>query len=160
MIVPDDVRSPKLLNGPLFVMVPLMLSITPLLVNVPEVVITPPLAMLIFPSFTITPLLVTVPMSKLTFDAITSVSVGPITRVATTHVEVTEFHVPPTAGATQDILSLTVEVNAAALGAERAKTEINATNTGSIRIFFMFVIINIMVDIVLRHADMNVCLMN
>jgi hypothetical protein len=141
-------------------MVPLMLSITPLLVNVPEVVITPPLAMLIVPSFTITPLLVTVPMSKLTFDAITSVSVGPITRVVTTHVEVTEFHVPPTAGDSQDILSLTVEVSAAAFGAERAKTEINATNTGSIRIFFMFVIISILADIVLSRADMNVYLMN
>jgi len=103
---------------------------------------TPPLFSRIFPSFWMTPLLVTVPMLKLTFDATINVSPGPITRVATVHVEVSEVHTPPTDGASHDILSLTVEDAAIAFWAENPRTKIIATSTGSTSIFFMYVIVS------------------
>ena len=114
---------------------------------------TPPLFSRIFPSFWMTPLLVTVPMLKLTFDATINVSPGPITRVVTVHVEVSEVHTPPTDGDSHDILSLTVEDAAIAFWADNPTTEINITNTGSIRICFMFVIVSLILCIVLSRAD-------
>ena len=142
VMVPDEVIVPKFANGPLFVIVPPLFVMIPLLLTVPEVVMTPPLAMRIVPSFAMMPLLVTVPMLKTTFELIANVSVGPITRVPTVHVEVPFVQTPPTDGDWHDSASDTVEVTAIAFWAEKTRTEIITTNAGSIRICFMFVIIS------------------
>jgi hypothetical protein len=156
VIVPDEEMMPKLLNGPLFVIVPLLLAMIPLLVTVPEVVMTPPLAMLIAPSFVMTPLLVIVPMFKTTFDATTNVSAGPITRVLISHAEVTLFHTPPIDGDWHDSRSDTVKVSAIAFWAEIPRTEIITASTGSTSAFFMYVITSLIVGNAIRsrlHLD-------
>ena len=115
------------------------------MVNVPEVVMTPPLLMRIVPLFWMIPLLVTVPMLKRTCLPIANVSAGPITRVFTLHVVFALVQTPPTVGDSHDGLSVTVEVTAIAFWAEKASTEIMTTSTGSTIAFFMYVIISLII---------------
>jgi hypothetical protein len=78
-------------------------------------------------------------MLKTTFDATTSVSPGPITRVPISHAEVTLFHTPPIAGDWHDSRSDTVKVSAIALWAEIPSTEIITASTGSTSASFRYV---------------------
>ena len=59
-----------------------------------------------------------------------------------------------------DSLSDTVEVTAIAFWAEKTRREIITTSTGSIRIFFMFVIVSLLLVKQLSHAYISVSFMN
>ena len=146
VIVMVETMLPKLLNGPLFVIVP-WLVMMPLLLTVPDVVTTPPLAIRIVPLFWITPLLVTVPMLRVTNLAIPTVSAGPTTRVPTVHVLFAAVQTPLIGADWHDNVSCIVVVNAITFWPEKTtSTVIMATSTGSTSAFFVYVIINLVFD--------------